>query len=174
MLQCAPPLHAWVRKGDQAVRLKFIRALGDPGGVSLPSDTERLTIREMVKEMATGVVQTLLDFAKGRQMQGKDKKDKNGKVTKGRLYGFYPYGKPAAEQSKVFTAVSTAWLASTLAEMYPFVKADKDKWDGLKTKVAHPMTMLWPWPTVNRHLSFQRSFHANRDQLFKEYELGGG
>ena len=62
----------------------------------------------------------------------------------------------------------------TITELYPFISRDKDKWPDLMAKLAHPMTALWPWLTVNRHLNFHCKFREHRKELFSAYESKDG
>ena len=144
--------------------MKFFRALADPGDVKLPLDGEpEKSCKDLAEDMAYEVVNALVSYAAGFEREGK----------KG-PYFFYPYGKPAATSTASFKKLPDAWFAVTLASMYPFVLREYQKWDAIKKKFAHPMTGLWPWGTVNRHLCIRERFTANRESLFAAYERKGG
>ena len=160
---CACTLNGWVREGDFNTRLKFFRVLGDPGDVEFPIEGEPLlTCADMVKSMSTNVVSTLVNVAFGRSSSGTNS------------YGFYPYGKTASTSTDAFLQVSNPSFALTLAEMYPFVFHDKGKWEKMMKCCDHPMTGLWPWRQLNRHLKFGAHMKSNREQLFKTYHTAGG
>ena len=73
-----------------------------------------------------------------------------------------------------FKYLPCSFLSATLAEMYPFVRTERTKWDTISKKVQHPMHALWPYPTVNRYLNFFTLFRAKRTQLFALYEQQDG
>ena len=129
------PLHNWVREGNKEARLKFVRALGDPGTVTLPlQDEPQDSCATLADEMAHEVVRTLVSFSMGTERQSD-----NG------TYYHYPYGKKAATSTKAFKQIPDAWFAVTLATMYPFVVCDRKIWSTMLDKFAHPLTGLWPW-----------------------------
>ena len=39
---------------------------------------------------------------------------------------------------------------------------------------AHPITNLWPWATVKKHMNFQLKMRKRRLELFELYESEGG
>ena len=144
--------------------MKFFRALADPGDVTLPLDDEpEKSCKNLADDMAYEVVNALVSYSAGVERDGK----------KG-PYTFYPYAKPAATSTASFKKIPDTWFAVTLASMYPFVLRDYQKWDTMKKKFAHPMTGLWPWGTVNRHLCIRERFTANHESLFAAYERKGG
>jgi len=61
-----------------------------------------------------------------------------------------------------------------LAEIYTFVARGKSKWSAMLKKCDHPMTGLWPWGKVNRHMTFRSRWRVNRTKLFKMYQEAGG
>jgi len=161
---CVKSLNQWVRIGNIDARLSVFRALGKPKShPEFPLDDEpHTTIDQLVEDMSYHVVQFLLQVAKGRSPNPSNK------------YGYYPYTKPAGEDTGAFQKVPTSWFASTLADVYPFVKHAEDKWPSLLKKFTPPMTGLWPVQTLKRHMNFQEALHLNRCSLFKLYEKEGG
>ena len=132
-----------------------------------PNDDPTETTKELASQMAYHVVNTLVTYAHGRPGHGViGDKDYD--------YGFYPYGKIPSWSTKAFKNMPTPWLATTLAEMYNFLRKDPQEWDQMRKKRSYPMTSLWPWGVVRRHMCFQQKFRAHKSFLFKEYEAGGG
>ena len=113
--------------------------------------------------MTHEVVRTLVSFSMGTERQSK-----NG------TYYHYPYGKKAATSTKAFKQIPDAWFAVTLATMYPFVVRDRAKWSTMLDKFAHPLTGLWPWGVLKRHINFRSRISVTRDSLFEAYERNGG
>ena len=108
------------------------------------------------------VVETLITVASGRSPDD------------GNKYGFYPYGKSAGTSVDHFKNVPTAFFAATLSELYVFVAKDQSLHQGILKKCSLPLTKLWPWPTVSRHVNFITQMRANRGTLFATYEKAGG
>ena len=154
----ADQLHSWIRDGEKDVRLKCIRELA-------PLDNETSSM-ELFQDMASNVVDTLVKVASGRAPIRTTEKGKN-------KYGFYPYGKEAGLSTIAFKNVPSSWFAVTLSELYPFLRSDKDAWPEMLKKLSHPLTALWPWATLRRHVSFHSKFHTNKEKLFKAYESSG-
>ena len=98
--------------------------------------------------------------------------EKKGDV--GYQYGFFPYGKIPAWSTEAFKNIPSAVIALSLAEMYAFLKKPPSEWDQLAKKRSYPMTSLWLWGVIKRHLCFQEQFRSKKEFLFFEYEEGGG
>jgi len=131
--------------------------------VELPIEGEpETTVEALFAGMAFETIQALVLYSAGRDGNGKNP------------YGFFPYGKPASQSTERFKAVPPSMLACTLAAMYPFVACDQSYWPKLLKKCSHPMTGLWPWSQVRRHLSFHDKFSNNYLKLFEAYEEGKG
>ena len=131
--------------------------------MELPIKGEPLqTGQELFEEVAFETVQALVLYSGGRDGNGKNP------------YGFFPYGKPASVSTQSFKDVPPAMFACTLAAMYPFVACDKSYWPKLLKKCSHPMTAMWPWGQVRRHLSFHQKFTNNFVKLFSAYEESKG
>ena len=160
------PLHNWVREGNEKARLAFLRNLGDPCTFDYPLDDETEdSYKSLADDMAFEVVSTLVAYSKGRERAGKD----------GKPYYFYPYGKAAATSTNAFKKVPDAFFASSLSTMYIFAARDNKTWSTtVLSKFAHPVSGLWPWKTVKRHIVFGSRFRLNRESLFRAYENDGG
>ena len=156
---CSHGLYNWVREGDFDTRLAFLRALGDPGGIQFPVEGEPiLAVGQMVLAMSFQVVSALLLVSSGKGSCGKNS------------YGFFPYGKAASYSTDAFCCVHTSNFAVSLAEMYPFVFHDKPKWTRMFKVCSHPMTGLWPWGQLQRHLQFGKNLRETRKDLFLNYQ----
>ncbi len=142
-------------------RLKCIRHLGDPTDEPTPAS------QEMASEMAFRVVETLVTYSVGRSGSGVRGRE-------GFNYGFYPYGKIPASSTEGFKNLPVDWIGTTLAEMFPFLRKDVKLWDEMRKKRCYPMTSLWPWGVVRRHMTFQKNLRKRLTFLFEEYEKGGG
>ena len=106
--------------------MAFVRALGDPGDVTLPLDDEPVGSCEALSDgVGYEVVNTLVRVSQGRDGTG------------GNAYGFYPFGKQASVSTKEFKALPDAWFAIALAELYPFISREQQKWKGLMENFAH-------------------------------------
>ena len=85
---------------------------------------------ESFSDMCCVLVTTLVTVAKGRSSGGSNN------------YGFYPFGKSAAESIESFKAIPSTWFGIVIAAMYPFVQKDQSKWEKMDSKPSHPMTQL--------------------------------
>ena len=167
---CATPLYAWVREGDKATRLKCIRNLGLESDDTLPSGESYKTPEEMVSYCHSGIVEFLLDFARGKVQPGET--NKKGEPISQRQK---PYSVYAGTDSDTFVNVSPTCFGVTLANLYPYLIEDKDKWDDLdKTKVNYPCTALWPMKIVKRYIHFINTVFDKVEEVFKNYEEAGG
>ena len=164
LCNCSRGLYNWVREGDVETRLKFVRTLADPGDLEFPIKGEPIEdSTQLMKSMAFQVVSTLVLVAQGRNSSGSNN------------YGFYPFGKAASFSTDAFLKLPQSYFASVLAEMYPYVARDSTKHKLMLKKCDHPMTGLWPWGKVNRHLTFRARLRACQTELFDAYEeVGGG
>ena len=159
----AVSLYAWVREGDPETRMRCLRALGDPGDLDLPVDGEPIqTSSQLIRQMSFAITATLVNVSCGRG------------GTEENEYGYFPYGKKAAESSDAFCTLPDAFFTMTLAEIYPFVARDRSAWGKMLKVCNHKMTGLWPWGKLNRHMQFRKQFRINRVDLFKGYEEAGG
>ena len=156
IVACVKPLYEWVRTGDKALRLSFLRELGEPE----EHDLKKVTAKKLCTDFSYIVVATLVKMSKGRDATGSNE------------YGFYPYGKAASYSTNHFKSVPDSFFAITLSEMYLFVSKDKDTWSSMQ--YAHPITNLWPWATVKKHMNFQAKMRKRRLELFELYESEGG
>lgn len=155
-------LYDWAREGHKPTRLKFIRELGNPTDVAIP-DEEPLNPEELQKQVKYEIVRTLVSYAAGKQQDNK-----------AQSY-FFPFGALGGPATVGFKGAPSAWFALALAEMYPYLSKEKSTWDeNLVAKFNHPVTGLWPWRAVKRHLSFQTKFRSSRIDMFAKYEASGG
>ena len=161
--KCVNSLHGWVREGDVETRLKVIRALGDPGDVQLPVEGEPVkSMDTLVRKMSFYVVNALVAVSAGRESNEQNK------------YGFFPFGKQAGISTKAFIKLPDAVFSMALAEIYPFVAREKSKWEIMLKRCDHPMTGLWPWGKLKRHMTFRSRWRVNRKELFEMYNENGG
>ena len=160
--KCSRALYNWVREGNVETRLKFVRTLADPGD-KFPIKGEPVQDpSKLVSRMYFLVVSTLLMVARGRESTGSNN------------YGFYPFGKQAAISTNGFLRVPQSYFSAVLAEMYPYIARDSSKHPMMMKKCDHPMTGLWPWGKVNRHITFRARFRAVSKELLDVYQDEGG
>ena len=152
------PLHSWVREGNVELRLKLIREMDcDPElDISAIDDEPSEDSQSLLNEMSCKVVDTLVRYSKGQAK------------------GFCPYMKDASWSTKAFKSIPSTNFATTLAEIYPFLLKSINDWAHMQKKRAYPMTGLWRWGVMRRHMLFQQRFNENRSGMFKAYENAGG
>ena len=104
------------KKAIRSGRLKasdFKRPVGQTKKQSvLVPLAESADIEESFSDMCYVLVTTLVTVAKGRGSGGSNN------------YGFYPFGKLAAESIERFKAIPSTWFGIVIAAMYPFVQKD--------------------------------------------------
>jgi len=162
---CAP-LYKWVHEGNVTFRSKIFRQMSCELVDACPSDEPVKDIDTLQQSFAFALVSSLVLFAQGQRIKAKSKKKTE--------YGIYPYGIGCGTSNLKFKSVPTAWFATTLAEMYPYVTSDKSAWKELGKKFHHPVTALWPWGAIKRHMSFHTKLRALRIETFKAYVKAGG
>lgn len=157
---CLRPLHEWVRKGNRRVRLHMLQTLRPPADDwDCDDETEEEQDHvSLASDMAYEVLNALVLYAAGRPPSEENK------------HGFHPYHKEASWSSKAFKQVPTACLSLTFAEMYPYVHSPMDKWESLRKKRSIPMTSLWPWTVLRRHIKYFHMFNERREYLAQQYE----
>ena len=168
VVACADPLYQWVREGDKKLRLECVRNLALDPSEPLP-EGELPTVKEIVTECHSKVVEFLLDFSRGKVLPGE--KNKKGDII---LQRQRPYTELISKETNNFKDAPPSWFGITLAALYPFLAADKTAWETLKTTVAHPCTSLWPVKVVKRFCHFIDTFVELHQVVLHNYEKAGG
>ena len=117
----------------------------------------------MTRECVGMIVSTLVKYSEGS--------DSGNPNTRNRTF---PYGKVAATSTRAFKKIADACFASTMTALYPFVKAEEDKWDKMLKTCAYPVTALWPAAVIERAVWYRHAFQVKRQSVFKTYEASGG
>ena len=84
-------------------------------------------------------------------------------------------GEAAAISTKMFKRQSDSSFSIVLAEIFTFVVNDVNEWGPyLSQRKSPPLTALWPFGLVKRHVEFAKYFRVKRRSLFLAYEAEGG
>ena len=106
------------------------------------------------------IVEFLVRVSEGRSPGEKNKR------------GYYPFTAKPGQSTQPFKQCPFTWFAHALTTAYPFIRADRDKWEQETSKTAHPMnaTGLWLLPVIKRYTKFFKLFRTKLTRLFESYE----